>query len=198
LRLIAVRLIVPVLLISLAGLFLGGVTAWYSIQHAHRIGAINIGPWTAFPFASADQIDPYTIARGVAEGTVPLGATEGLSFEAVTDSQGRALSLACEYRVEGETPPAKLWTLATYDSSGRPVTPAPGGSAAIYSNAVLHFPDGTFMIDVSRYPRPGNWLAMSGSGAFRMVLRIYDTPVTSSAGSERPPMPRIVREECAS
>lgn len=192
------RLIIPIVLVLAAGLFLGGATAWYSIQHAHRIGAINIGPWTAFPFASADQVDPYTIARGVAEGTVPLGATEGLSFEAFTDSQGRELSLACEYRIEGATPPAKLWTLVTYDAAGRPVLPAPGGRSAIYSNAVVHFPDGTFMVDVARYPRPGNWLAVSGDGAFRMVLRIYDTPVTSSAGSAPPPMPRIVRETCAS
>lgn len=191
------RLIVPIVLILLAGLFLGGSTAWYSIQHANRIGAINIGPWTAFPFASADQIDPYTIARGVAEGTVPLGATEGLSFEAFTDSMGEALSLACEYRIEGSTPPAKLWTLVTYEDSGRPVAPAPGGRSSIYSNAVIHFPNGTFMIDVSRYPRPGNWLAVSGDGSFRIVLRIYDTPITSSAGAERPPMPQIVREECA-
>jgi hypothetical protein len=193
-----VRLIIPFLLVLLAGLFLGGATAWYSIQHSHRIGAINIGPWTAFPFASAEDVDPYTIARGVAEGTVPLGATEGLSFEAVTDSKGRALSLDCEYRVEGATPPAKLWTLVTYDGAGRLVSPAPGGKSAIYSNAVVHFPDGSFMIDVAAYPRPGNWLAVSGKGPFRMVLRIYDTPVTSSAGSAPPPMPQIVREECAS
>ena len=42
------RLIFSILLVTLAGLFLGGFTAWYSIQHAHRIGAINVGPWTAF------------------------------------------------------------------------------------------------------------------------------------------------------
>jgi hypothetical protein len=193
-----VRLIFSILLVTLAGLFLGGFTAWYSIQHAHRIGAINVGPWTAFPFASADQIDPYTIARSVAEGTVPLGATEGLSFEAVTDSQGRALSLQCEYRVEGATPPAKVWTLVTYDNSGKTVTPAPGGRSSIYSNAVVHFPDGTFMITVARFPRPGNWLAISGNGEYRMVLRLYDTPVTSSAGSSSPAMPQVVRVDCAS
>jgi hypothetical protein len=193
-----VRLIFSILFVTLAGLSLGGFTAWYSIQHAHRIGAINVGPWTAFPFASADQIDPYTIARSVAEGTVPLGATEGLSFEAVTDSQGDALSLQCEYRVEGSTPPAKVWTLVPYDSSGNMVPPAPGGRSSLYSNAVVFYPDGSFMIDISRFPRPGNWLAVSGSGPYRMVLRLYDTPVTSSAGSEPPVMPQVVKVECAS
>lgn len=183
-------------LVTLAGLFLGAGTAWYSIQQSHRIGAINIGPWTAFPHAGADEIDPYTIARAVAEGTVPLGATEGLSFEAVTDSQGTGLSANCQYRIEGATPPSKLWTLASYGANGKPAPPAPGGSSSTYSNALLHFPDGSFLISVATSPQPGNWLSVAGDGSMRLVLRLYDTPITSSAGGEPPVMPQIIRGTC--
>ena len=192
------RLILTIFLVALAGLFLGGTTAWYSIQYAHRIGTINFGPWTAFPFAGASEVDPYTVARSVAEGTVPMGATEGLTFEAFADSQGRTLTLSCDYRIEGKAPPSKLWTLVTYDGEGKLVKPAPGGASALYSNGVVHFPDGSFLVTASRRPQPGNWLAISGEGSMRLVLRLYDTSITSSAGATAQSMPQILRGDCAS
>ncbi len=184
-------------LIALFGIILGAGSAWYSIQQSHRIGAINIGPWTAFPHAGAEEIDPYTVARAVAEGSVPLGSTEGLAFEAVTDSQGNLLRRNCSYRIEGTTPPAKLWTLVSYGEDARPVPPAPGGKSSTYSNALLHFPDGSFLIAISAKPGPGNWLSISGEGSMRLVLRLYDTPITSSAGGEPPVMPQILAEGCS-
>ncbi len=183
-------------LIALLGIVLGAGSAWYSVQQSHRIGAINIGPWTAFPHAGAEEIDPYTIARAVAEGSVPLGSTEGLAFEAVTDSQGGLLQRNCSYRIEGTTPPAKLWTLVSYGEDGKPVAPAPGGKSSTYSSALLHFPDGSFLVSVSSKPTSGNWIATSGEGTMRLVLRLYDTPITSSAGGEPPVMPQISAGEC--
>lgn len=190
-------MILTIFVVAAAGLLLGGASAWYSIQYSHRIGAINIGPWTAFPHAGIDTIDPYTVARAVAEGTVPLGSTEGLSFEAVTDSQGRALSLACDYKIEGNTPPSKIWTLVSYDAAGLLAPAAPGGRSATYSNQLLFFADGSFQIQASRTPKPGNWLAISGKGGMRLVLRLYDTPITANASSEKPAMPAILPGECA-
>jgi hypothetical protein len=185
-----------IFLIALAGLALGGFSAWYSIQQSHRFGAISIGPWIAFPHAGAQEIDPYTVARAVAEGTVPLGATEGLVFEAVNDSQGRKLSRTCDYRIEGATPPAKIWTLVAYGPDGKPAEPSPGGRSSTYSNLLLHFPDGTFLLSMSQQPKPGNWLSAAGTDAVRLVLRLYDTPITSSAGNDLPLMPQIVLEGC--
>lgn len=192
------RSIVTLLFIALAGVALGGATAWYSLQQSHGIGAINVGPWTAFPFAGADEIDPYTVARAVANGTVPLGATEGLAFETITDSTGDALQLQCDYRIEGVTPPSKLWTLVAYDRQGFHVRPAAGGSSAKYSGGIVRFPDGSFLISVSGRPKPGNWLALQGQGAFRLVLRLYDTPITSNSGLLAPSMPVITKGECRS
>lgn len=185
------------LIVAIAGVALGGASAWYSIRQSHRIGAVNIGPWTAFVHESAEEADPYLVARSVSEGTVPIGATEGLSFEATTDSQGLQLQRQCEYRIEGSTPPARLWTLVAYGDGGRQVPPAPGGASAAQSNRLLRFSDGGFLISAAASPRPGNWLALSGRGPMRLVLRLYDTPITASAGLAPPSMPAIVRAECA-
>lgn len=190
------RFIVTVLIIALSGIVLGGASAYYSIRQSHRIGAVNIGPWTAVVHESGEEVDPYVIARSVVEGTVPLGATEGLAFEAMTDSSGEPLLRECDYRIEGSAPPARLWTLVAYGSGGRQVEPAPGGQSAVQSNRLLRFGDGTFLITAASAARSGNWMALSGSGPMRLVMRLYDTPITASAGLAPPAMPAIVREDC--
>lgn len=185
-----------ILIVALAGLLGGASSAWYAIQRSQGLGAIKIGPWTATPYASAGEVDPYTIAKSVVEGSVPLGATEGLAFNAISDSEGRDLSLSCDYEISGNTPTAKLWTLVAYRASGEPVKPAPGGASALYSGAIVRFSDGSYRISLSRHAKPGNWLAVSGGGAFRLTLRLYDTSVSGSSQLDAPQMPAIIRGAC--
>ncbi|MEC9342319.1 MAG: DUF1214 domain-containing protein [Pseudomonadota bacterium] len=185
-----------ILIVALAGLLGGGASAWFAIERSQGFGAISVGPWTAIPYASAGEVDPYTIAKSVVKGSVPLGVTEGLAFNAVRDSEGRALTLACEYEIAGRSPVAKLWTLVTYDSSGKPVEPAPGGASALYSGRVLRYSDGSYRIALSRRARPGNWIGVSGTGAFRLTLRLYDTSISGTRQLDALRMPSIVRGEC--
>ena len=192
------RTILFIMLVAVCGVGLGASTAWYSIQGSHGIGAINVGPWTAFPFAGQTEVDPYTVAKSVADGSVPLGATEGLSFEALQDSRGEPMRLDCTYRLEGKTPPSKLWTLVAYERAGRPARAAPGGQPSLYSGALLRFPDGSFTVTIASTPQPGNWLSVDGDGALRLVLRLYDTTITANTGLAPPDMPAINRVSCAS
>jgi hypothetical protein len=89
-----------------------------------------------------------------------------------------------------------LWTLAAYGTSGEPIQTAKGGKPAMQSGKLLRFADGSFRIAVSQVPRAGNWLGISGEGNFYLVLRVYDTPVTSTTGVVTPVMPTIIREGC--
>lgn len=191
------RSLIVFLSIALAGLVMGGTSAWYAIKRSQGFGAITVGPWTAVPYASAGDVDPYTIAKSVVEGTVPLGVTEGLAFNAITDSEGSSLDLRCNYEIEGTTPTAKLWTLVAYGPDGEPVSPGQAGVSSFYSGDILRFADGSFRISVSRRPRPGNWLAVSGNGPFRLTLRLYDTSVTGNTQLIEPRMPTINRGDCA-
>jgi len=191
------RYIVNLLIIFAIGLGIGSVTAWYSIQKSHGIGAINIGQWSAWPFVGGSAVDPYTGAKVVTDGTLPLGAAEGLAFEAVADENGQPLRFDCDYRLQGITPPAKLWTLVAYQLDGKIAPPGAGGRASKYSGNTLRFEDGTFIIDVGASPSPGNWISTSGKGNFKLVLRLYDTPVTSTSGLIDPTMPIIVNRGCS-
>ncbi|MCB1463857.1 MAG: DUF1214 domain-containing protein [Nitratireductor sp.] len=185
-----------ILIVALAGLFGGGVSAWYAIRHAEGFGAIKIGPWTAVPFASAEDVDPYVVAKSVVEGSVPLGITEGLAFSAYSDSEGSVLSLTCDYDISGNTPAAKLWTLVVYNASDKPVESEPGDVSATYSGAVVRFGDGSYRISLSRHAKPGNWLAVSGSGDFHLTLRLYDASISGNSQLDTLRMPTITRREC--
>ena len=93
---------------------------------------------------------------------------------------------------------AKLWTLVAYGPGAEPITPAPGGASAVYSGAVVRFANGSYRISLSRLPKPGNWLGVSGDGAFRLTLRLYDTALAGSAELGGLNMPSIVRGACVS
>lgn len=185
-----------ILTVAIAGLVLGSLSAWYSIANIDGVGVIRSGPWAATPYAGIEDVGPYAVAKSVIDGSVPLGATEGLSFSANVDSDGNTLQLKCNYAIEGVTPVARLWTLTAYDLAGKEITPATGGQSALFSGKVIRFGDGTFRIKASSRPQPGNWLATGGKGGFRLALRIYDTPVTASFDQATPILPSIRRVGC--
>ena len=184
--------------VMLLGAALGGFSAWSAIDRAKDLGAIQVGQWHAISYSGVDEVDPYTIARSVVDGSVPLGATEGITFHASQDQDGAPLDLRCDYRIEGNTPSAKLWTLSALDGRGRPIDARAGARSGVYSGAILRFPDGTFRIDISARPKPGNWLGVTGKGDFRLALRLYDTPLISKSGVSALDMPLIRRGECSS
>lgn len=194
------RIIIQIAVVLTIGFLLGGGSAWYSIQRSHGIGAINIGEWTAWPFSGGSAADPYTVARGISDSTLPLGAAEGLAFEANEDNGGELLKLECNYSLEGNTPKARLWTLTPYRIDGKSVKKVNSKTLIpehTDSTQIVRFVDGSFTIFLGPSPKPGNWLSTEGNGRFRLVLRLYDTPITSSAGQVDPIMPKITRLECA-
>ena len=194
------RLILQILFVLAIGFGAGGASAWYSIQRSHGIGAINIGQWTAWPFSGGSKADPYTIARVIADSTIPLGAAEGLAFEANEDASGKRLKLECNYLLEGKTPKARLWTLAAYRNDGKEIVSADHKMlipSHTHSQKILRLEDGTFQISLGPSPAPGNWLATGGQGPFRLVLRLYDTSITSNVGLVVSDMPRIRNVSCA-
>lgn len=184
------------LIVLLIGLLLGGLSTQFSIRQSHGLGAINVGPWSAWPFVGGAEVDPYTSARATADGTLPLGAAEGLAFEANSDNGDNPLLRECTYKIAGNTPPSRFWTLAAYTPSGERIVVNDTETAATHSGRVLRFPDGSFLISASPQPKAGNWLRLDNTGPFKLILRLYDTPITSNSGVIDPIMPTITRESC--
>jgi hypothetical protein len=189
------RLLIDIAIAVLIATVIGFATAWYAVDRGFLFGAVTVGPWNAWPGAGTPDADPYAIARLARTGEVPLGAGEGLAFTAATDQGGTPLSGRCTYRVDGQTPAARLWTLTAYDGSGRLMANA-ARRTGFHSREILRRLDGSFVITVSPEVHPGNWLPVNGADSFSLVLRLYDTPLTTGGEVAESDMPRIVREGC--
>ena len=189
------RFLIDIAIAVVIAAALGLATAWYAVDRASLFGSMEVGPWTAWPSAGSPDADPYAIARLARSGEVPLGAGEGLAFTARNDSVGEPLAGNCTYRLDGQTPAARLWTLTAYDGEGRLMANA-ARRAGFHSREILRRPDGSFVVSVSPDVQPGNWLPVATSGPFRLVFNLYDTPLTTGGEVSDRMMPSIVREGC--
>ncbi len=178
------------------GLVLGLGSAYIAIERGTLFGAMKLGPWRAYPTEGTPAADPYSEAMLARTGRVPLASGEGLAFFAETDSNGRRLDPACDYRLEGKTAPSRLWTLAALDGRFR-MTRTIADRPGLTTYGLLRRPDGSFSIIAAPFARPGNWLPTTrGANGLVFVLRLYDTPLTTGSGVADVDMPAIVRERC--
>lgn len=185
-----------ILFLGLAlSLALGLGSAWIAVRSPAPIDAITVDAWQAWPHAGTAQADPYSRARLARTGEIPLGSGEGLVLLAQTDDSGNPLTSRCDYRIAGQTPPARLWTLSIENAEGRVVTQR-GAVAALGSDVLLRRPDGGFEISLSKNPKPGNWVSTEQALSFRVVMRLYDTAARSATALTTLAMPQILRERC--
>ncbi|WP_110750688.1 DUF1214 domain-containing protein [Phyllobacterium leguminum] len=191
------RTILPTLIALIVAIGGGMVSVYYALDHAPGFGALHAGQWTAYPAAGTPQADPYTKARDARSGTLALGVAEGVTFQASRDTAGRLFDRDCTYRITGPTPPARFWTLYAADRSLAPLPSPPDMPPAIHSRQLLRHQDGSFIITVSPKAQAGNWLPISGSGPFVLVMTFYDTPVGNSTGLSDLTLPKasLVAEE---
>jgi hypothetical protein len=163
-----------IFLIVVVSLGLGLGSAWIAARAAAPIDSLKLGSWSTWPNAGTADTDPYSRARLARNGELPLGAGEGLALYAKGDADGKALRGQCTYVIEGQTPPARLWTLGLETPDGKPL-PTRENITAIGSESIVRQSDGSFQIVVSPRPQPGNWLSSAGAGDIRVVVRLYDT-----------------------
>jgi hypothetical protein len=176
------------------GIVAGLGSAYWAVTAGPRIGALTVGPWIAEPEGATIDADPYALARRIQhEHVVPLGS-ESLTFVATRDTDGAALDGRCDYRVEGPSPAARVWTLTATDLNGQLINSPARRHTFTVSEIVRLGPD-DLRIAVSARAWPGNWLPVA-EGPFMLVLRLYDTAVGAGFGVSRLVFPAVVREGC--
>lgn len=189
------RLLINIAIAIAVALIVGFGSAALVLDRERLFGAVTRGAWTAWPDTGSPDADPYTEAMLARTGEVPLGAGEGLAFSADADSAGARLRGECTYRVTGQTPPARLWTLTVYDADGH-LMDNPANRTAFHSREVLRHEDGSFTVAVSRSAQPGNWLPVTTPDAIRLILRLYDTPLAGGSRIGAVVMPAIEKVGC--
>lgn len=181
------------LLIAIGG---GAASVWYALETSGGLGALTVGGWTAYPQAGTAAADPYSKARVAREAELPLGRAEGLAFSTGRDSANAPLDRNCTYRVEGQIPPARFWTLYAAGPDNAALPPVGTRARAITAEGVVRQPDNAVIVTVGPNPAPMNWLAVSGSGPLQLVLTLYDTPVASNESIADIELPQVLRIAC--
>ncbi len=190
------RTVIPIV-VSLCIAIGGG--AWsvrYALDHGFGIDMMHVGAWTASPDLGTPEASPYAKAVVARRGELPLGRAEGLTFRADRDSADALLRRDCTYRIAGNTPSNRFWTLYAADSMMTPLPGIDNRSAALQSTTLLREADGSFVVTVSTLPTPGNWLPVAGTGRMILILTLYDTPVASSMEISRVILPRVLKTGC--
>lgn len=190
------RFVIHLLLMITVALGIGFGLSWYALNDGRLFGGAQIGPWSAWPDVGSAQPNPYTRGHLARAASLQLGLSEGIQFTATSDSAGEPLTRNCTYHVAGTTPLATFWTLYAVDNEGINVA-APDAQAAIRSDSLARANDGAITLNVGTGLMPGNWLELTGTGPFSLVLTLYDTTVFSGLNGSTNPMPSIEREDCA-
>ncbi|MFC5583981.1 DUF1214 domain-containing protein [Nitratireductor kimnyeongensis] len=185
--------VVFVLIIALVG---GAGSAWLALESTRSIGSVEIGPWVTFPNQGTRKADPYSRARSRRLGQLSLGQAEGVVLVAAADSDGRPLLRQCTYRIQGELPPTRFFTLHAVDDN-RTILSAPARFlSALHSQDLLWRDGQTLGMIVSPHPQPDNWMAIAGTGSMQLVLTLVDTPISTGARVGETSLPVISRVGC--
>ncbi len=191
--LVRLSFILPLLIIAA----LTGLGATYLLQQAHwRPGRVALGGWITWPVYSAKDTDPYTAALVARHGDMPLGQGEGLVFVRERDDQGEKLSGRCHYQMTGSTPAARIWTLTLTNPQGIPIG-NPSNRYALTSMELIREPSGQSLINIAPFPTGGNWLPVGSKDEVKLVLHIYDTPISSATQAlTAHQLPRLHKVAC--
>lgn len=190
------RFLLNLFLMLVIALATGFGLSWYALSDGRFFGAYQTGPWSTWLRAGSPDPDPYTRAYMTRNAALQLGLSEGIQFVATADSDGRQLSRDCTYRIDGTTPTAAFWTMVPTTPDGASIA-RPDGPAGFYSAALARANDGSFQLYVGKVLSPFNWLETTGSGAFSLVLTLYDTTLFSGISSNRTTLPSITRVACS-
>ncbi|MGV8854356.1 MAG: DUF1214 domain-containing protein [Devosia sp.] len=189
------RFVLYLLMMIAVALSVGFGLSYYALTDGRLFGAVQVGPWTAWPDVGVTAPNPYTRSLLSRQAMLQLGQSEGLRFTASVDGDDQPLTRACSYRIKGMTPLATAWTLVALDDEGRNIA-APDSDQAIRSSGIARRNDGSLEIGVGTTLMPGNWLELTGAGPFTLVLTLYDTAVFSGFSSDVS-MPTVIAEQCS-
>lgn len=191
-----VRLLVGLLIAFTLAAGLGLWSTWIAVEHPPAFGSLRAGPWTALPDRGGLDADPYERAVVARSGEAPLPASDAIVFNTIRDSAGARLRGTCDYRLEGEVPPSRFWTLAVYDRQGG-LVPNPADRYGLSSADMIRDAGGPWIVELAPQTRPNNWLPTPAQGPFMLVLRLYETTGLSQlrAGGEES-LPAVRRGAC--
>lgn len=180
----------------LAGAVLGLGLTWATVFRG-TLGTssdIRNGPWRTDLSIGSKASGAYMRASVAVHGLLALNRSETLYFTAITDSAGNAFDPACTYRVTGNDPRARWWSITAYAADDY-LIPNPAGIYSVSKNSVRHDAAGHFSATVSRSAAPVNWIPVD-DGGFSLTIRFYNPDPSVVADPAHADLPTIEKVHC--
>ena len=190
-----VLLLRDIILFIVIAVGLGTGSAYFAVENADQLEQFRVGAWSAWPNSAGPDANPYTVADQARRGSIPMGSGEGLVFIAQSDDDGTPLDGACQYRIFGSHMPARLWSLSVLTDQGELVE-NPSQRYSLHSRNVAWYSGQEFEVMTGPDALGGNWLKTTPIGSYRLVLRLYQTPLTSGVGFGEISLPKIAWVSC--
>ena len=184
-----------IIVFTVVAVGLGIGSAFFAVNNSDQLGLFQLGPWRSWPNAASPLADPYTKADRARKGAIGLGASEGLAFVSITDDNGTPLDGACQYRIYGTHLPARFWTLSLVTLNGELVD-NPSKRYGFHSLTIAKRDGLDYEIVTGPNVMGGNWLKSETDTPFQLVLRLYESPLTSGGGFGDLQLPNIAWVSC--
>jgi hypothetical protein len=161
-------------------LYLGAValglgSAWWVLKKAPFTSrTVQAGAWRTNTLAGSPDADMYTRASIAVNALLALGRDETMYFIATHDDAGRPLRSQCSYRVAGEPPRARWWSVTLY-ADDMFLFDAPNRHYSLNGSTAKLDAQGHFAFSTGHQEQPGTfWLPTPGNRGMVMTLRLYN------------------------
>lgn len=179
-----------------AGIYAGGESAWLMTGKTSAAAQIHDGQWMTPAKVGDAKAGPYVRASVARTGIWALPPSEVIYYSAETDSEGKALTNACSYVVEGGEVPARWWSITLYRDNFWVANP--GDRYSVAKTNIKAQADGTWTINVNRMGEGENAIPMGDkSGHFDLALRLYHPAANVFAERATIKLPVVRRLSCA-
>jgi hypothetical protein len=159
----------------LAGIALGCVSAWATLEIGRGNFGERYGAWTHSRATGSTAAGPYTRAIIASDGLLALSAREALYFNLTQDDQGAPLSESCSYELTGRPLNARWWSVTLYADDSFLAQNA-DHAASIDASHVSPSADGRWRARISTVRGDAvYWLSSRNARRdFSLTLRVYN------------------------
>ncbi len=165
------------------------------VLHSRQERAISNGAWRTDPTTGSAAAGLYHKARIATFGLWALTSEEVVYFTASTDSAGEPLRRSCTYRIEGQDPDTRWWSVTAYRDDHFIANPL--NRYSFSRTTVQRNPAGAWSIRASAKEQPANWLPLGDrDGQMVFSLRCYNPSDALRQNPGSATLPRIVKETC--
>jgi hypothetical protein len=174
---------------------LGVGSAFWVLKKAPWMNpSVLVGAWKSYLRAGSPDADLYTRASVAVNGLLALGREETMYFIATADDAGHALRSNCSYRVEGNPPQSRWWSVTAY-ADDMFLFDAPNRQYSLNATTAKLDAHGRFSLTTGPQIQAGTyWLPTSGQRGLILTLRLYNPApeLQASPASLSPPSIQLV------